>query len=49
MFGKLTRRNRYAILYRIGDAKRAETRERRIKQFVEMLARGETLHPQERT
>jgi uncharacterized protein YdeI (YjbR/CyaY-like superfamily) len=46
MFGKLTRRNRYAILYRIGNAKRAETRERRIKQFVEMLARGETLHPQ---
>jgi uncharacterized protein YdeI (YjbR/CyaY-like superfamily) len=46
MFGRLSRRNRYAILYRIGNAKRAETRERRIKQFVEMLTRGETLHPQ---
>lgn len=46
MFGRLSRQNRYAILYRIGNAKRPETRERRIEQFVEMLARGETLHPQ---
>ena len=42
MFGRLSRRNRYAVLYRIGNAKRAETRERRIEQFVEMLKRGET-------
>ena len=49
MFGRLSRRNRYAILYRIGNAKRPETRERRIKQFVEMLTRGETLYPQGRT
>ena len=49
LFGRLSRQNRYAILYRIGNAKRAETRERRIKQFVEMLARGETLYPQERS
>jgi len=49
MFASLSRRNRYAILYRIGTAKRPETRERRIKQFVEMLTRGETLHPQRRT
>jgi uncharacterized protein YdeI (YjbR/CyaY-like superfamily) len=48
LFGRLSRRNRYAILYRIGNAKRPETRERRIKQFVEMLARGETPYPQER-
>jgi uncharacterized protein YdeI (YjbR/CyaY-like superfamily) len=46
MFGRLSRQNRFAILYRIGTAKRPETRERRIKHFVEMLARGETLHPQ---
>ncbi len=46
MFEVLTRANRYAILYRIGDAKRPETRSRRIDQFVEMLARGETVHPQ---
>ena len=49
MFERLSRRNRYAILYRIATAKRAETRERRIKAFVEMLSRGETIHPQERT
>ncbi len=49
MFEKLSRQNRYAILYRIGTAKRAETRERRIKAFVEMLSRGETIYPQERT
>jgi uncharacterized protein YdeI (YjbR/CyaY-like superfamily) len=46
MFEVLTRANRYAILYRIRDAKRPETRSRRIDQFVEMLARGETVHPQ---
>src|SRR5689334_19648562 len=45
-FRKLGRRNRYAFLYRIETAKRPETRSRRIAQFVEMLARGETLHPQ---
>jgi uncharacterized protein YdeI (YjbR/CyaY-like superfamily) len=46
MFPKLTSANRYAILYRIESAKKIETRARRIEQFVEMLARGETIHPQ---
>ena len=46
MFERLTKANRYAILYRIGNAKKPETRARRIDQFVEMLARGETIHPQ---
>lgn len=46
MFQELTRANRYAIVYRIGSAKKIETRARRIEQFVEMLARGETIHPQ---
>jgi uncharacterized protein YdeI (YjbR/CyaY-like superfamily) len=49
MFDILTRANRYAILYRISTAKKAETRSRRIQQFVEMLAQGETIHPQSRT
>jgi uncharacterized protein YdeI (YjbR/CyaY-like superfamily) len=49
MFEILTSQNRYAILYRIEGAKRAETRERRIDQFVAMLARGETVYPQKRT
>ncbi len=46
MFQKLSRADRYSILYRIGSAKKLETRARRIEQFVEMLARGETPHPQ---
>jgi uncharacterized protein YdeI (YjbR/CyaY-like superfamily) len=46
MFDVLTKANRYAILYRIGNAKKPETRSRRIGQYVEMLARGEAIHPQ---
>jgi uncharacterized protein YdeI (YjbR/CyaY-like superfamily) len=46
MFQTLTSANRYSILYRIENAKRIETRARRIEEFVDMLARGETLHPQ---
>ena len=46
MFLKLTSANRYAILYRIEGAKKIETRARRIEKFIEMLARGETIHPQ---
>lgn len=37
-------RNRYAILYRIGNVKKAETRARKIAEFVAMLERGETIH-----
>jgi uncharacterized protein YdeI (YjbR/CyaY-like superfamily) len=48
MFALLTSQNRYAILYRLATAKRAETRARRLTQFVEMLARGETIYPQRR-
>ena len=47
-FEILTSLNRYAILYRVHDAKRPETRERRIREFVAMLARGETPYPQKR-
>jgi uncharacterized protein YdeI (YjbR/CyaY-like superfamily) len=43
-FTTLSSANRYAILYRIQDAKRPETRARRITQLVEMLARGDTFH-----
>lgn len=48
MFESLTSQNRYAVLYRIHGAKRSDTRARRIERFVGMLARGETVHPQER-
>ncbi len=40
-FESLTRARRYSFLFRIVTAKKAETREKRIKQFVEMLERGE--------
>lgn len=40
-FAKLTNSQRYSILYSLQDAKRPETRARRIAKFVEMLARGE--------
>lgn len=43
-FATLRGANRYAVLYRVQDAKRPETRARRIATFVAMLARGETLH-----
>ena len=33
--------------YRVNDAKRPETRNKRIREFVEKLARGETIHPTE--
>jgi uncharacterized protein YdeI (YjbR/CyaY-like superfamily) len=49
MFDILTSQNRYAVRYRISDAKRPGTRARRIDQFVAMLARGETVYPQKRT
>ena len=49
MFEGLTSQNRYAILYRIATAKRADTRTRRIAEFVAMLGRGETIHPQKST
>jgi uncharacterized protein YdeI (YjbR/CyaY-like superfamily) len=44
-FGTLSRVNRYAILYRIGDAKRPETRARRIAKYVAMLEEHQTIHP----
>jgi uncharacterized protein YdeI (YjbR/CyaY-like superfamily) len=44
-FAGLDSQNRYAILYRLQDAKRPETRERRLAKFVAMLEREERLHP----
>ena len=48
MFENLTSQNRFAVLHRLGAAKRQETRARRIEQYVDMLARGETFYPQRR-
>lgn len=43
-FATLDSANRYAIVYRLGEAKKPETRERRLRKFVEMLERGEKIH-----
>ena len=43
-FATLTSINRYAILYRLTTVKRAETRARKIAQYVDMLAQHKTLH-----
>jgi uncharacterized protein YdeI (YjbR/CyaY-like superfamily) len=44
-FAALDRRNRYAILYRIQDAKKPETRARRIAKYVAMLDEGKKIYP----
>jgi uncharacterized protein YdeI (YjbR/CyaY-like superfamily) len=49
MFDILTSANRFAVVHRVNSAKRADTRSKRIAQFVEQLARGETIYPQKRT
>jgi uncharacterized protein YdeI (YjbR/CyaY-like superfamily) len=43
-FATLDSRNRYAILHRIHTAKKAETRAKRIEQFVLMLAKNEKIY-----
>jgi uncharacterized protein YdeI (YjbR/CyaY-like superfamily) len=44
-FATLDSQNRYAILHRIQDAKKPETRARRIEKFVAMLAEGRKIYP----
>ena len=44
-FATLDSRNRYAILYRIADAKKPETRARRIAQYVAMLSEHRMIYP----
>ncbi|MGN6664924.1 MAG: YdeI/OmpD-associated family protein [Solirubrobacterales bacterium] len=43
-FAGLDSANRYAIVYRLNDAKKPETRERRLRKFLAMLERGEKIH-----
>jgi len=43
-FDALDSANRYAIVYRLEEAKKPETRERRLAKFVAMLERGEKIH-----
>ncbi|TNH31600.1 hypothetical protein FHG89_01365 [Micromonospora orduensis] len=46
MFDVLTRTNRFALIHRLNAVKRAQTRERKVAEFVAMLARHETIYPQ---
>ncbi|GGI54072.1 hypothetical protein GCM10011430_12460 [Oxalicibacterium solurbis] len=43
-FATLDSANRYAVLWRVQTAKKAETRAKRIRQYVDMLARKEKIH-----
>jgi uncharacterized protein YdeI (YjbR/CyaY-like superfamily) len=47
-FETLDSHNRYAILYRVHEARSPETRAKRIAAYVQMLAQGETLHPRKK-
>ena len=44
IFATLKSAERYSFLFRIHHAKKAETRKKRIQQFVEMLERGKKIH-----
>jgi uncharacterized protein YdeI (YjbR/CyaY-like superfamily) len=44
-FAQLSSQNRYAILYRLQDAKKPETRQRRLAKFVAMLEAGQAIYP----
>jgi uncharacterized protein YdeI (YjbR/CyaY-like superfamily) len=48
-FQSLDGANRYAVLFRIQTVKKAETRARKIREFVEMLERNETIHETRKT
>ena len=43
-FQTLNKTNKFAVAFRLHTAKKPETRQRRMKQFLEMMERGETLH-----
>jgi uncharacterized protein YdeI (YjbR/CyaY-like superfamily) len=43
-FATISAANRFSILYRVNEAKRPDTRERRIEKFIAMLLRGEVPH-----
>ncbi len=48
MFDALIAQNRYALIYRVSSARDPASRASRVAQFVAMLERGETIHPQKR-
>ena len=44
LWARLNKSNRYAVIYQLEDAKKPETRERRLAKFIGMLERGEKLY-----
>jgi uncharacterized protein YdeI (YjbR/CyaY-like superfamily) len=44
-FATISSQNRYSILYRVGDAKRPQTRAARIAKYVAMLHEHQTIYP----
>jgi uncharacterized protein YdeI (YjbR/CyaY-like superfamily) len=46
MLDRLTEQNRFALAFRLHNVKTEATRQRKIAEFVAMLARGETIYPQ---
>jgi uncharacterized protein YdeI (YjbR/CyaY-like superfamily) len=44
-FDSLSSTNRFAILYRLQEAKKPETRVRRLEKYIQMLKKGEKLYP----
>src|SRR5688500_1182508 len=45
MFAKLDKQNLFSLSFRLGNLKTAAGREKKIASFVQMLRRGETIHP----
>lgn len=48
-FKSLDGANRYAVLFRIQTVKKAETRARKIQEFIQMLERNERIHEKRKT
>ncbi len=44
MWETMTKQNRFAVIFRTTQVKKAETRARKIEQYVAMLERGETIY-----
>jgi uncharacterized protein YdeI (YjbR/CyaY-like superfamily) len=49
MLEKLSAQNRFALAFRIHNMKTEAGRKKKIAAFVEMLKRGETIHPQRKS
>lgn len=44
-FAGMSKQNRFAMVFRLQSVKRAETRDRKVAEYIAMLERGDTIHP----